>query len=114
MRRPYFIIAALLLSGVAAAAARAQNTTPQPTPRQERTAPRPAQQQQQQQPRQRSIDLLEYGAQIKPEPRLLAVMAALDAAGFDPTPQGEEPSVFRAQLRRDLAGLDPALRQRLA
>lgn len=112
MRRLCFIAAALLLSGVTAA--RAQNTAPRPTPTpQPRTAP-PAAQQQQQQQRQRSVDILEYGAQIKPEPRLIAVMAALDAAGFDPTPQGEEPSVFRAQLRRDLAGLDPALRQRLA
>jgi tetratricopeptide (TPR) repeat protein len=57
--------------------------------------------------------MADYGAEIKPEPRLIVVMAALDTAGFDPTPQGEEPSVFRAQLRRDLANLDPELRQRL-
>lgn len=109
MRRLRFIIAALLLSGVMA---QAQNATPTPTP-QPRTTTQTGQQQSQP-PRQRSVDLLEYGAQIKPEPRLIAVMAALDAAGFDPTPRGEEPSVFRAQLRRDLANLDPALRQRLA
>ncbi|HJU55341.1 MAG TPA: hypothetical protein VJ715_12240, partial [Pyrinomonadaceae bacterium] len=108
MRRPYFIIA-LLFSGVATAQAQTSTPTPTPTPR---TTTQTAQQQQQQ--RQRSVDLLEYGAQIKPEPRLIAVMAALDAAGFDPTPKGEEPSVFRAQLRRDLANLDPTLRQRLA
>ncbi len=101
MRRFYFIAATLLLSGVVSA--RAQNVTPTPTPQQR---PQP--------PRQATVDLLEYGAQIKPEPRLIAVMAALDAAGFDPTPTGEEPSVFRAQLRRDLAGLDPELRKRLA
>ena len=51
--------------------------------------------------------------QIKPEPRLIVVMAALDAAGFDPTPKDEEPSVFRAQLRRDQANLDADLRERL-
>ncbi len=107
MRRPYFIIA-LLLSSVVAQAQTTSTPTPTPTPR---TTTQTAQQQQQ---RQRSVDLLEYGAQIKPEPRLIAVMAALDAAGFDPTPKGEEPSVFRAQLRRDLANLDPTLRQRLA
>jgi hypothetical protein len=39
-------------------------------------------------------------------------MAALDAAGFDPQP-GREPSVFRAKLKNDLAGLDPDLRARL-
>ena len=106
MRRSYFIAAALLLSGVVA---RAQNVTPTPQPR-----ATPAAQQRQQPPRQAALDLLEYGAQITPEPRLIAVMAALDAAGFDPTPKGEEPSVFRAQLRRDLAGLDPELSKRLA
>jgi hypothetical protein len=38
------------------------------------------------------------------------MMAALEAAGFDP---GAEPSAFRAQVRKDLAGLDPDLRGRL-
>jgi len=109
MRRFYFTAAALLLSGVVSA--RAQNVTPTPTPQPRAT---PAGQQRQQPPRPATLDLLEYGAQIKPEPRLISVMAALDAAGFDPTPKGEEPSVFRAQLRRDLAGLDPELRKRLA
>ncbi len=41
------------------------------------------------------------------------MMAALDAAGFDPTPAGAEPSVFRAQVRKDFAELDPDLRSRL-
>jgi hypothetical protein len=41
------------------------------------------------------------------------MMAALDAAGFDPTPEGEEPSFFRSQVRKDQQGLDPELRQRL-
>ena len=40
-------------------------------------------------------------------------MAALEAAGFDPVPDGAEPSAFRAQVRKDLAGLDPDLRNRL-
>ena len=40
-------------------------------------------------------------------------MAALDAAGFDPTPGGQEPSRFRAQVRRDQAALDTELRARL-
>ena len=103
-----FFIAALFFT---AAVAQAQTGTP--TPRQQQPGA-PQAGQQQPPPRQAVVDLLEYGVQIKPEPRLIAVMAALDAAGFDPTPKGEEPSVFRAQLRRDLAGLDPALRQRLA
>ena len=41
------------------------------------------------------------------------MMAALEAAGFDPTPAGAEPSVFRAQVRKDLTELDPDLRGRL-
>jgi len=39
------------------------------------------------------------------------MMAALDVAGFDPGPA--EPSVFRAQVRKDLSDLDPDLRSRL-
>ncbi|MDX6613430.1 MAG: hypothetical protein QOD75_2616 [Blastocatellia bacterium] len=60
-----------------------------------------------------SLDLAEYGVSFQPDPRLIVVMAALDAAGFDPTPTGREPSFFRTQIRKDLARLDPGLRQRL-
>jgi hypothetical protein len=42
-----------------------------------------------------------------------SMMAALDAAGWDPTPEGASPSVFREAVRRDLAALDPALRARM-
>ena len=41
------------------------------------------------------------------------MMAALDAAGFDPTPRGQEPSLFRAKVRRDQMDLDADLRARL-
>ena len=58
------------------------------------------------------FDLSEYGVRLEPEQRLIIVMAALDAAGFDPTP-GKEPSTFRALLKKDLANLDPDLRRRL-
>ena len=47
------------------------------------------------------------------EPRLIVMMAALEAAGFDALPAGIEPSAFRAQVRKDLAGMDPELRSRL-
>lgn len=59
------------------------------------------------------FNLAEYGVEVQPDSRLIIMMAALEAAGFDPTPAGREPSAFRAQVRRDLAGLDPDLRQRL-
>ncbi|HYE14667.1 MAG TPA: hypothetical protein VD968_09530 [Pyrinomonadaceae bacterium] len=79
----------------------------------------PAQQQQQQSPQQRPapqrqrLDLSDFGMQIAPDARLVVMMAALDAAGWDPTPAGERPSVFRELVRKDQAGLDPALRARL-
>lgn len=58
------------------------------------------------------FEVSEYGVDFKAEPRVIVVMAALDAAGFDPQPSGGI-STFRTQLRKDLAGLDPDLRSRL-
>jgi hypothetical protein len=58
------------------------------------------------------FQISEYGVDFQSDPRLIIVMAALDAAGFDPAP-GRAPSAFRAKLRKDLANLDPALRERL-
>ncbi|MDT4955984.1 MAG: hypothetical protein QOJ02_4122 [Acidobacteriota bacterium] len=103
MRRLYFIVILLALSSIAVA--QAQNkTAPTPTPVPQQQSP----------PRQAVYDLSGVGVEIRPEPRLILMMAALDAAGFDPTPKGEEPAVFRAQLRKDQANLDPDLRQRLS
>ena len=62
---------------------------------------------------QTPFDLAEYGVALQPDARLIIVMAALDAAGFDPTPAGKEPSAFRNLVRKDQATLDPALRERL-
>src|ERR1700674_309623 len=59
------------------------------------------------------LNLAEYGVSFQPDARLIVVMAALDAAGFDPTPAGREPSAFRALLRKDQASLDASLRERL-
>src|SRR5215510_2610189 len=61
-----------------------------------------------------AFDLMEYGVQLQPDSRLIVMMAALDAAGFDPTPAGKEPSAFRQLVRRDQAGLDSDLRERLS
>jgi hypothetical protein len=58
------------------------------------------------------FELAEYGVSFEADPRLIIVMVALDAAGFDPQP-GREPSVFRQQVKKDLASLDPDLRGRL-
>src|SRR5258705_13896916 len=80
--------------------------SPSPVPpRQQRPTPRP--------PEASGFDLSEYGVSFQSEPRLIVVMAALVAAGFDPVPNGAEPSPFLAQVRKDLTGLDPELRNRL-
>ena len=60
-----------------------------------------------------TFEVSEYGVDFQADPRLITVMAALEAAGFDPVPAGRTPSVFRAKLRRDLANVDPDLRLRL-
>jgi hypothetical protein len=59
-----------------------------------------------------SFDLARYGVRVEADSRLIVVMAALEVAGFDPTP-GKEPSVFRQQMQRDLADINPELRRRL-
>jgi hypothetical protein len=76
--------------------------------------PKPAQPQRPVQQRPATpFEISEYGVQFQADPRLIIVMAALEAAGFDPVPAGGAPSTFRAKLRRDLANLDPDLRHRL-
>ena len=59
------------------------------------------------------FDLAEYGVEFQTDPRLIVMMAALEAAGLDSTLAGRPPSVFRAQVRKDLAELNPDLRNRL-
>jgi hypothetical protein len=81
-------------------------TKPAPT-----ATPRPAQPARAE--RQDTFDLSDYGVGFQPDPRLIVVMAALDAAGFDPVPPGREPSVFRARVRKDQGELDPKVRERL-
>src|SRR5262249_37775765 len=46
--------------------------------------------------------------------RTLVVMAALNMAGFDYETGGEPLSPARAEMRKDLARLDPAVKERLA
>ncbi len=98
MFRNALIITALLIS---AAVALGQAATPRPNSTPTQTRPGTV------------FELSDYGVQIQPDARLIVVMAALDAAGFDPTPPGKEPSAFRKLVRRDQEGLDPALRERM-
>src|SRR5213075_1507780 len=59
------------------------------------------------------FQLTDFGVQVQPDARLIIIMAALDAAGFDPTPAGREASAFRRLVRKDQEALDPALRERM-
>jgi hypothetical protein len=60
-----------------------------------------------------SFEVSEYGVDFHADQRLIVVMAALEAAGFDSLPAGREATGFRARVRKDLANLDPDLRARL-
>ena len=97
-------LAIILTAGWSAAS----QTQPRPTgtPQQSQTTKVP-------QRETAAFELAEYGVAFQVEPRLIIMMAALEAAGFDPTPAGAQPSVFRALVRKNLAGVDPDLRNRL-
>ena len=99
MKNYFFLFLSFLISTAVSA------QTPSPTPRRAQPATT------QQRP-SAAFEVSEYGVEFQADPRLIVMMAALEAAGFDPTP-GREPSVFRTQVRRDLVGLDPDLRGRL-
>ena len=75
-------------------------------------SPRPANPAPVQQREGARFEVSEYGISFQADTRLIIMMAALEAAGFDPQP-GKEPSVFRAKVRKDLASLDPDLQTRL-
>jgi hypothetical protein len=93
-----------LVTGLTAATGWAQTTSPTTSGRSVPQTPA------EQQPK---IDLAEYGVDFQIDTRLIVMMAALDAAGLDPTPTGREPSTFRAKVRRNQAELDPDLKTRL-
>jgi len=60
-----------------------------------------------------SFSVHDYGVEVQPDSRLIIMMAALDAAGFDPTPAGKDAAAFRRLVQKDQVDLDPALRERL-
>jgi hypothetical protein len=97
------IFTALLCAGV---------VSPQ-TIQQKPAQPAPTQQQPVQQKPATPFEVSEYGVEFQADQRLIVVMAALEAAGFDPVSTGRTPSAFRARLRKDLANLDPDLRKRM-
>jgi hypothetical protein len=102
--KQYLLIAlvTILVPGIAA------SQTPTPTPAPQPQTPAPVQQRQ-----GTPFEISEYGVDFVADQRLIVVMAALEAAGYDPVPAGRAPSSFRTKLRKDLANLDPDLRTRL-
>jgi hypothetical protein len=101
--KQYLLI--LLTTILAPGVGLSQTTTPSPVPK--RQTP-PVQQRQ-----GTTFEVSEYGVDFQTDQRLILVMAALEAAGYDPVPPGRAPSTFRAKLRKDLADVDPDLRARL-
>lgn len=95
---------------ISAGAAAAQRPAPSPSPLPPRA---PGSQAPEQTRPAAAFELSEYGVTVSPDARLVILMAALDAAGFDPTPAGKEPSPFRLLVRRDQTNLDAGLRERL-
>jgi len=98
IRKAFFLIILSIFAGAAQAQPKA---SPSPTPPSPQTRPGAP------------FELSEYGVSLQPNARLIIVMAALDAAGFDPTPSGKQPSAFRLMVRKDQANLDAGLRERL-
>lgn len=110
MKKQLLVIVTIVLLGSGAYSQTKPTTTPTPAPP---VGPRPSGTAQVQQRAPAGFNLAEYGVDFQPDPRLIVVMAALDVAGFDPTPPGRPLSAFRAQVRKDFAALDPDLRNRL-
>jgi tetratricopeptide (TPR) repeat protein len=95
---------ALVITALFVCAANGYGQTPaRPAPPAPATQTRPA----------TPFQLSDYGVQVQPDARLVIVMAALNAAGFDPTPPGKEASAFRRLVHKDQEALDPALRERM-
>ncbi|HJZ66758.1 MAG TPA: tetratricopeptide repeat protein, partial [Blastocatellia bacterium] len=66
------------------------------------------------QPRAGFVTPSEANVWIAPDVRTFVVMAAVNAAGFDYETGGQPLSPARAELRKDLSKLDPAVREKLA
>jgi len=95
----HYFLTAIIIFVIAATALSQTTPTQRPATPQQRTAT--------------TVNLAQYGIEFQADQRLIVMMAALEAAGWNPLPAGREPSAFRALVRKDLANLDPDLRERL-
>lgn len=105
MSKRFLVVITLFVFVQTAAAQTSPSPTMHPTPAPSPSASPP--------PPRASVDLLDYGVRIEPEPRLIVMTAALEAAGLDQTPAGGEASVFRRMVKRDQSNLSADLRARL-
>ncbi len=96
---------AIIFSLALAATTSLGQTSPSPQPRAQSPATQSA--------ASPKFELSEYGVSMQTDARLIVMMAALEAAGFDPTPAAREPSAFRALVRRDQARMNADLRERM-
>ena len=81
------------------------------------TGPLPKEQTQQPKPAQTGAGFIapsEANVRISPDVRTFVVMAALNIAGFDYESGGQALSPARVELRKDLAKLDPQIKEKLA
>src|SRR6185503_3859318 len=95
----HYLLTALIIFVITTTALTQTTPTQRPATPQQRPATR--------------VDLTQYGIEFQADQRLIVMMAALEAAGWNPLPAGREPSAFRAMVRKDLTNLDPELRERL-
>ncbi|MBA2339451.1 MAG: hypothetical protein H0V88_03575 [Pyrinomonadaceae bacterium] len=93
--------------------AAAQNTAPTQTTQQQPTRAQTPTQTRSAATDSTALQLADYGVQIEAEPRLIVVMAALEAAGYEAVPVGKQPSVFRQTVRSNASSIDENLRGRL-
>src|SRR5260221_8319621 len=100
-----FLILSLIFAGTALAQPAA---SPSPTPVSSRPQ-RPLTQTQTAAP----FELSEYGVSLQPDARLIIMMAALEAAGFDPTPAVKEQSRFPLLGAKQPAKIAAAFREKL-
>ncbi|HEU4389168.1 MAG TPA: hypothetical protein VFV34_15305, partial [Blastocatellia bacterium] len=127
MSKPLVVVTLFLMMSVSPArftilayngqAQQAVQTTAVPKPQQSSQQP-PAKTQTPPQPPQtrpqlRSILPSDFNVRIEPDQRMLIVMAAINVAGFDAEGAGQPLTPGRVEIRKDLANLDPQLRQRL-
>ena len=102
MKQSLFVVLILAVAAHIAIGQAAPSSSPQPS-----TSANPVVQRQ-----GPAFNLSDYGVSFEVDTRLIVMMAALEMAGFDAQPD-RTPSEFHALVRRDLAGLDPALKDKL-